>query len=310
MTERRRGTVLRATGGFFDVLTEGRVVRCRMRGRLKKERQKTDLCVIGDEVEVSLLDGDEGLLEEVLPRRSRFSRQQPGRGGARFKEDVLVANLDQIVVVFSFSTPPLHPRMLDRFLVIAEHAGVEAVVVGNKVDEEGGPETRSLLERYRDLGYRVLTTSARTGEGVEELGALLRGRLSALVGPSGAGKSSLINAVYPELALRVGGTSEAHGKGRHTTRVATLHPLPGGGFVADTPGIRELGAFEIPKSELAACFPEMRPFLGLCGFRSCEHVHEPGCAVMEAVDRGAIAEARYDSYVRLHEDEERPDRAG
>lgn len=310
MSERRRGTVLLATGGFFDVLTGQGVVRCRMRGRLKKERRKTDLCVIGDEVEVRVEEGGVGTLEEVLPRRSRFSRQQPGRGGARFKEDVLVANLDQVVIVFSFGTPPLRPRMLDRFLVIAEHNHVEAVIVCNKVDAETGPETRDLLESYRALGYRVLYTSARTGAGIDALGALLEGRLSALTGPSGAGKSSLINAIHPELDLRVGGTSDAHGKGRHTTRVATLHPLPGGGFVADTPGIRELGAFEIPKGELASCFPEMRPFLGRCAFRSCEHIHEPGCEVMAAVDRGEISEARYDSYTRLHEDEERPERAG
>lgn len=305
-----KGTVLLATGGFFDVRTAEATVRCRMRGRLKKERKKTDLCVIGDEVLIRPADEGEGTIEEILPRRTRFSRQQPGRGGARFKEDVLVANLDQVVVVSTFSNPVFRPRMLDRFLVIAEHNDVDAIIIGNKVDEEEGPEVRATLDSYRRLGYRVLFTSAVTGEGIDELRSMLAGKISAFAGSSGGGKSSLINAVSPGLELRVGGTSEAHGKGRHTTRVATLHPLAGGGYVADTPGIRELGTFDIPPEALDRCFPEFEPYLGGCSYRSCRHLGEPGCAVRDAAERGEIGYERYDSYVRMYEDDERPDRSG
>ncbi len=302
--------VLLATGGFFDVETPEGVLRCRLRGRLKKERKKTDLCVIGDDVRVKRGDEGEGTIEEVLPRRTRFSRQQPGRGGARFKEDVLVANLDQVVIVLTFSTPVFRPRMLDRFLVIAEHNGVDALVIGNKVDQESGDEARAIFETYRALGYRILFTDALSGEGVAELRGMLDGHISAFAGPSGGGKSSLINAVSPGLDLRTGGTSAAHGKGRHTTRVATLHPLACGGYVADTPGIRELGTFDIPPEALDRCFREFEGFLGSCTYRSCRHISEPGCAVRDAVDRGEIRDERYDSYLRMFDDDERPERNG
>ncbi len=301
------GTVVLATGGFFDVDTGEAVIRTRMRGRLKHRKRKTDLCVIGDRVRLSLVPDEEGgdfagVLEEVLPRRTVFSRRHPGPGG-RFKEDVLVANLDQLLIVFAFRDPPMHARLLDRFLVIAEHNRIEATLVGNKVDQLV-PEQKALLARYADLGYPVHYVSAATGEGIDALSACFAGRISALTGPSGAGKSSLLNALDPSLGLRVGATSDRHGKGRHTTRVASLHRVAGG-YVADTPGIRELGAWNLPEEELDRCFVEMRPFLGGCTFRDCRHLHEPGCAVKAAVDQGAVSSERYESYVRMLLDDER-----
>ena len=304
------GTVLRATAGFFEVDTDEGVLTCKLRGRLKKVKKKTDLCVIGDRVRLTLVDdeqqGLQGVIEEVEPRRTVFSRRHPGRGG-RFKEDVLVANLDQLIVVFAFRDPPFHPRMLDRFLVIAEQNGIDALVVMNKLDQVDDTQRDQALV-YEGLGYPVHLVSATSGAGLGALRERLGGRISAFVGPSGAGKSSLLNALDPELALRVGETSESHGKGRHTTRVATLHPMHvdgAAGYVADTPGIRELGTWDLPESELDRCFPEMRPHLGRCGFRNCVHVHEPDCAVKAAVEAGAIRAERYDSYVRMLADEER-----
>lgn len=301
------GTVVLATGGFFDVDTGEAVVRTRMRGRLKRHKRKTDLCVIGDRVRISLKGDEEGgdfagVLEEVLPRRSVFSRRHPGPGG-RWREDVLVANLDQLLIVFAFHDPPMHARMLDRFLVIAEHNGIEPVIVANKVDQVVA-EQRAMLEEYRGLGYPLHCVSATTGEGIPALAARFEGRISALTGPSGAGKSSILNAVDPSLRLRVGATSDRHRKGRHTTRVASLHRVAGG-YVADTPGIRELGAWNLPDEALDRCFVEMRPFLGRCSFRDCRHLHEPGCAVKAAVAEGAISAARYESYSRMLLDEER-----
>lgn len=295
MSELEEGTVVLATGGFYDVDTGAEVVRCTMRGRLKREKQKTDLCVIGDRVR---FDPADQVMEEVLPRRTVFSRRHPGRGG-QYKEDVLVANLDQLCAVFAYGEPPLRPRLLDRFLAIAEHNDLEAVVVANKLDQESA-ETRRMLDGYEALGYPVLHVSAATGVGLEDFRARLNGRISALSGPSGVGKSSLLNALDAGLALRVAAVSGSHHKGRHTTRVATLHPVAGG-YVADTPGIRELGAWDLPGGELDRCFVEMRPYLGSCSFGDCTHLHEPGCAVKQAVGSGEISPERYESYGRLME---------
>ncbi len=307
MAERREGKVIRTTGGFVDVQTRAGVVRARLRGRLKQERQRTDLCVAGDDVVVRV-EGDSAVVEEVLPRRSRISRVKPARGGPA-SEDVLVANLDQLLVCVAYGEPPLRPRFIDRFLVIAEHNDVEAVLVVNKVDRPEADAQRALVMPYRELGYELLETSTLNGEGIEALRARLRGRESAICGPSGAGKSSLCNAVEPGLGAAVGETSEAHGKGRHTTRVTTLHPLREGGFLADTPGIRELAAYGIPANALDRCFRELRPYLGQCAFRSCKHQSEPSCAVRAAVEEGRVSEERYDSYLRLLLGDERPERA-
>ncbi len=325
-----QGIVLRSTAGFFDVQLSDKVVRARLRGRLKRVRQKTDLCVIGDQVRVAIGADGSATVEEVLPRRTVFSRQHPARGGHR--EDVLIANLDLLVVVMAFEAPPFVPRMIDRFLVIAEHNGVDAILVANKVDLRIDEDDYidEALELYESLGYRTFRTNARGTEtetesesrqagdadaeqedaGILALRRALQGRVAAFCGPSGAGKSSLVNAIEPGLDLRVGATSEAHGKGRHTTRVATLHPLTGGGYIADTPGIRELASFEIPDQELAHCFPELRPLLKECAFRSCRHLTEPGCAVLAAVEAETLDADRYESYAKMLLGEERPDRVG
>ena len=300
------GRVLCATAGFFDVqLSEGGVVRCRMRGRLKRIKKKTDLCVIGDRVQVSLSSPGLGQLEEVLPRETVFSRRHPGAGG-RYKEDVLIANLDQLVTVFAHGTPPFHPRLLDRFLAIASANGINVVVVANKIDQLDSA-TEELFRVYEELGYTLIKCSAKTKVGVDQLRNELAGKTSALVGPSGAGKSSLVNELDQSLAIRVNETSATHGKGRHTTRVATLHPILSHreSYVADTPGIRELGTWNIHPDDLANCFIEFRPHLDGCVFRRCSHVHEPNCAVQDAVRDGAISETRYESYLRLLRDDER-----
>lgn len=298
------GIVLRATAGFFEVDTAQGLWTCKLRGRLKKEKQRTDLCVVGDRVRVERADEGLGTIEEVLPRRRVLSRQHPAQ--AR-REDVLVANLDQLFVVFAFGDPPLHPRMLDRFLVVAEHAGLDAVIVANKLDRETD-EQRALFERYAKLGYPVLYTCAHrvsdSGDGIGALRDRIDGHVSAFAGASGVGKSSLLNAIDPELALKVGATSDHTTKGRHTTRVATLHRV-GNGYVADTPGIRELGLWELPEGQLDRCFVEMRPFLGQCSFRDCRHRTEPDCAIKRAVEAGAISAERYESYRRMLEGDER-----
>ncbi|NNE16845.1 MAG: ribosome small subunit-dependent GTPase A [Myxococcales bacterium] len=293
------GLVVRSTAGFVDVHLGGDVVQARLRGRLKNTPRRTDLCVIGDRVRLSRPDDRSVVVEEVLPRHSRFSRRQPGKGP--IKEDVLVANLDQLLITFCHGRPLLKTRLLDRFLVIAEHQDVQPIIVMNKADlrEPGDPAWH---RTYESIGYPILTVSAGTGEGMHSLIHALHDKISAFVGPSGVGKSSLINRILPGLDLNIASVSDHHGKGRHTTRVASLHALAGGGFLADTPGIRELGTWALPIEHLDRCFPELSSYREHCAFRSCSHTHEPQCAVVDAVNEGAIDPARYESYVRLRDE--------
>ena len=295
------GIVLRARSGFYTVrLDDGAQLECRLRGHVKKERGDSDLVVIGDRVAVAPVAEGEGMIESVVARRSRFSRRQPGSRGA-WKEDMIVANLDQVLVVFACAEPMPHLRMVDRFLVVAEHNEVEAVVVANKVDLVGLRAARAIFAGYEAIGYPVHYVSAREGIGLEELDDRLVGRVSVVTGPSGVGKSTLLNAIQPGLRIETGAVSQSVHKGRHTTTSAELHPLTGsgGGYVADTPGLRELGLWHVPPDELAWCFPEIRPFLGACGFNDCRHLAEPRCAVRAAVAAGTVSEARYDSFRRL-----------
>jgi ribosome biogenesis GTPase len=294
-----KGRVLRAQSGFFRVHTDEGVLECRLRGRLKKERQGTDIAVIGDIVEVTQVLPGEGVIEAVEERRSRFSRKQPGSRGM-WKEDVLIANLDQVLLVFACARPPANPRLIDRFLVISEYNDIETIIVANKVDLIDDEQATAIFGLYERIGYQVLYVSASSGQGIEQLKHTLEGRMSIFTGPSGVGKSSLLNTIQPGLKIRTHEISDAVGKGRHTTVVAELHPLEAvaGASVADTPGIRELAAWRIPDEDLDWCFREMRPYLGSCAFNDCTHTHEPGCAIREAVEEGAIDAGRYDSYVR------------
>jgi ribosome biogenesis GTPase len=292
------GRVLRARSGFYTVQTSGGLVECRLRGRVTRDRLSADPCVIGDAVTISLQPGGTGMIEAVKDRRSRFSRRQPGPRGT-WREDVMVANLDQVLVVFACADPMPHLRMVDRFLVVAEHNQIDVVVVVNKTDLCGAPDARVTFAEYERVGYPVLHVSAMTGHGVEDLRQRLAGRISVVTGPSGVGKSTLLNAVRPGLGLATGLVSELLRKGRHTTTNAELHALGEDAWVADTPGIRELGLWAIPPEELAGCFPEIRPHLGSCAFNDCQHTHEPRCAVRAAVAAGAVSEARYDSYRRM-----------
>jgi ribosome biogenesis GTPase len=240
------------------------------------------------------------MIEEVLPRGKVLSRPRPR---ARGTEDVILANPDQAVFIFALWDPEPNLRLLDRLLVVAEHNDLPAIICANKIDLlEPDEDPRELLGLYEDIGYRAIYTSAATGEGVDELRDRLRGKLSVLSGPSGVGKSSLLNAVQPGLGLATRETSPATGKGRHTTVSIRLFPLDAGGFVADTPGLREMGLWEIEPHMLDWLFLEFRPFLGKCRFSSCSHVAEPGCAVIAAVEAGAISIERYDSYCRLREE--------
>lgn len=303
----REGLVIRAQSGFYDVETAEGTVRAVLRGLLRRGRRSDGLCTLGDRVLLEMLAPDErgdgaveATIREVRPRSSSLSRRAPGSKGV-WARDVVVANVDVLAPVFAISPEP-HFRLLDRFLALAEIDQIEAVVVINKVDLGIPAEVEARLAVYTAIGYPILRVSAHTGEGLEALRAALSNRLSALVGPSGVGKSSLMNALEPGLGLKVGGLSQSVGKGKHTTRVGELHPLSFGGRVADTPGLRELGLWDVDPAELEWAFVEFRPFLQTCRFDDCSHLIEPGCAVRSAVDAGQIDAERYASFVRMLSD--------
>lgn len=295
------GTVIKAQSGFFWVRTDEGVLRCTLRGRLKKSRMASDIATLGDQVVVLPTTPGEGAVEEVLPRRSKLARRAAGSKGI-WKEDVIVANLDQVLTVFAVARPEPHLRMLDRYLIMAELNGVEALIVANKCELRTREEIDALFKPYSDIGYPVLHTSAAQDIGIDALRERLVDKISAFSGPSGVGKSSLLNRLQPGLGLRTSAVSDTLNKGRHTTVVAELHTLDGGGYVADTPGIREMGLWQVPPEELDWSYREFRPFIDQCFFQPCSHLHEPDCAVRDAVERGVISAVRYDSYSRLYDE--------
>ena len=295
-----RGVVLSGAGGKWRVHTENQeIVLAVMRGRLKLAGRAEKLAV-GDAV--SLLEpriGDDAgayTIEEILPRRSTLSRRNPETGVG---ERIVASNVDQVLIVFAAARPEPNERMLDRFLAIAEGSELAARVVINKIDLVNARATRERFALYERLGYPIHFTSCVGRDGLDALGSILHDRTSVLAGPSGVGKSSLMNTLYPGLDLRVGEISESVNKGRHTTVGAYIHPLPNGGYLVDTPGLREVGLWGFPATALEACFPEFRPHLGACRFTDCAHNSEPDCAIRAAMADASIDAGRYESYCRM-----------
>ncbi|HEX9998356.1 MAG TPA: ribosome small subunit-dependent GTPase A [Abditibacterium sp.] len=314
-TELIEGTVMKSAGGVYevDVPEEGKdrlPLVCQLGGRLKKGARKWSQPVsVGDRVRVRPLETSgqnargqlwrEGFIEELLPRTSQLGRSRYNKTA-----QVTVANLDQVVIVMASREPDLNPHRLDRFLVLAEANDLRPVIIFNKIDllkkREIKTEIEPLEKLYSSLGYPVLLTSAEPeiDMGRDELKKQLKGHISAFIGSSGVGKSSLVMMIQPKLELWVGEVMEI-GKGRHTTTDVTLHPLDGGGYIADTPGVKTVALLEQQEIVVAQCFPEIRALLGQCKFNDCSHRSEPGCVVQTALEDGKIAASRHESYVRL-----------
>lgn len=296
------GLIIRSQSGFFHVQTGHNIVVCQLRGKLKKGSREGDLAAIGDRVLISLVAEGQGLIEEILPRQRMISRMAPLPRGEY--EQIIIANPDQIMLVFSCAEPAPRLGMLDRFLVIAENQGVPAVIIANKIDLVNQEQAESTFAHYAEIGYPLLFTSVPQKKGLEEFKNHLTGKTSALTGPSGAGKSSLLNAIQPGLGLSIRGVSEATGKGKHTTVSSEMFPLEGGGYVADTPGLKALALWDVEPEEIDGYFPDIGQWVAQCQFSDCTHVHEPGCAVIEAVKNGEIHPERYESYLRIRFDDE------
>jgi ribosome biogenesis GTPase len=315
--EQHQGIVANGTGGVWRVLADdGKEYEAALRGRLKKSDtgRRADGSIRRDTIAVSaarvkLAVGDRVRLEreepqdawaiaEILPRKSRLARRAPGGGRG---ERVIAANVDQVIVMFAAANPEPHVRMLDRFLVIAEANDLAARIIINKIELVGEQVAQKRFADYERAGYPVHFTSVKQRIGLEGVEASLAGNISVMSGPSGVGKSSLLNALFPGLGLRVAEISESVNKGRHTTVGAYLHPLPApaSGAVVDTPGLREIGMWELPIEELSRCFPEFRELRDKCKFDDCSHVSEPKCAVRAAVEKQQVSRSRYESYLKL-----------
>lgn len=291
------GRVLWASQGGVHVDVEGEELFCQVRWSLVRQRGRgTKAVAVGDRVQVERTEDGSGVIVERLERRSVLSRTSVARPDL---EQVVVANVDQLVVVVAAERPPLREHVLDRFLIAAHKGKLQPVICVNKIDLADPEDVARRLAVYESLGYPIVITSVKLPYGIEDLRSALQGRSSVLWGPSGAGKSSLLNALEPELGLRVRAVSRRTGKGGHTTTSARLYQLGAGTYVADTPGIRELQIWDLLPEEVAQYFVELEPLREQCYFRSCLHEQEPGCAIREAVEAGEIAAVRYESYLRI-----------
>ena len=323
--ETKTGTVTKKTIGAYVVQVpgassgaSGQMVTCAISNRLRKElvfpiadptsfRRRVmaveeigavDPVAVGDRVIFTDSGDGGGMITEVLPRRSKLARQA---AGAKPLEQVIVANLDQVVLVFAAAHPEPKWNLLDRYLVSAEASGIPPLICITKLDLLADDvELKAEVENYRRIGYRAVLTSTVTGTGIDAFKAEVHGRMSAFIGKSGVGKTSLLNTIEPGLGLRVNEVSQSTDKGKHTTTHLEMFALQGGGQVVDTPGLREFGLWQVTKTDIALFFPEMRPWVGTCQFGAdCGHASEPGCAIKRAVSQGHISHRRYESFLKL-----------
>ncbi|MEE0865019.1 MAG: ribosome small subunit-dependent GTPase A [Alistipes sp.] len=298
------GIVISSTGSWYEVATEAGVLNCRIRGRLRlKGIRSTNPVVVGDRVIVEP-DGESSVIVGIIPRRNYIIR----RASNLSKEShIIAANLDQALLIVTLHSPTTPREFVDRFLVTCEAYKVPVTIVLGKADilsEEHADEAEEFTAIYEDAGYRVMRLSSITGEGVEEIRAMLRDRTTLVAGNSGVGKSTLVGSIDPSLDIRTGEISESHHKGKHTTTFSTMYALEGG-YIIDTPGIKGFGLIDIEGRELCRYFPEMMRLSPSCRFYNCTHTHEPGCAVTEAVKEGRVAWSRYDSYLKILDEDDK-----
>ena len=325
MNERFTAVVVRSTGSWYEVMLDDKIFRARLRGKLRLSGSRaTNPVVVGDRVQCTVNQEDEVWIEEILPRENYIIRRSSNLSR---ESHIIAANIDQALVVATLFEPATSTEFIDRFLVTCEAYGIPATILLNKSDlalAQMPEAVARFVEIYRGAGYPVMLASGLTGEGIDDLKTYLQGRVTLISGNSGVGKSTLIKAVSPHLDIRIGRVSRAHGKGMHTTTFSQMYPfgqIGGGefstgsggslarlgerggneGYVIDTPGIKGFGLIDISPAELARYFPDLARFAPSCGYYNCTHIHEPDCAVIQAVSDGKIAEERYFSYLKMLE---------
>ena len=284
-----RGKIIKGIAGFYYIYAEdGQVYECKAKGIFRKDNQKP---LVGDNVEISILDENEkeGSVTAILPRKNSLIRPA-------------VANVDQAFVIFAMENPKPNYMLLDRFLIMMEQQGIPAVVCFNKKDLGTEEELDFLYRTYTQCGYRVIPSSALKGEGISEIHEILRGKTTVVAGPSGVGKSSLTNSLQGEIQMETGEISKKLKRGKHTTRHSQVIPVGEDTFLVDTPGFSSLYLTDMEEQELKNYFPEFREYEEECRFQGCRHIHEPGCAVKEALEADKISRLRYEDYLALHQE--------
>ena len=297
------GVVVRATGSWYEVLSNGERLQCRIRGKLRlKGVRSTNPVVVGDRVEGVCDEQGNYLITQIEPRTNYVIR----RASNLSKEShIIAANIDRALLMVTLRQPETALEFVDRFLVTCEAYKVPVTLLLAKADLQEEAEVAAFRAIYEPIGYPVMTVSATTGEGVEQVRELLVGATTLLSGNSGVGKSTLVQRIDPSLDIRTGEISDSHHKGRHTTTFSTMYPLSEGGFLIDTPGIKGFGLLDIDNEELWHYFPEMMHYGRECRFYNCTHTHEPGCAVVSALEEGRIAPERYESYLKMMDDDDK-----
>ncbi|MFH1699742.1 MAG: ribosome small subunit-dependent GTPase A [Candidatus Zixiibacteriota bacterium] len=302
-TEKKEGIVTRGHGNRFIVFSDNEYIPCQLRGIVKHKTSHSTPVAVGDNVLISLIDDGEGVIEEILPRKSVLSRPVTGRES---HEHVIAANVDSLIIVTSIKQPLLKSGLIDRFLIAAQVGQLHPVIVINKIDLGPEPHINEIIETYRDLGFDLFLTSANEEKTKPEnelnlFGKYLNNHKSILAGHSGVGKSSLLNLLIPGLNLPTSSISKSTNRGRHATSWMELIQLPGGGFVIDSPGVKVLGLWQVEKENILKYYPEMMDFQGECRFMPCTHTHEPDCAIKKAVESGKIMKFRYRNYLQIYE---------
>ncbi len=302
----QEGLVLKSTGKWYEVRNaEGIIYQCQIRGKVRLEdRSTTNPVAAGDHVDFTPENEKEGSILLIHPRKNYIIRKSVNLSK---EAQIIAANLDQALLAITITRPQTTPGFIDRFLVTADAYDIPAILLFHKTDQYNEKEKaklESLIEVYRNIGFRCIPSSLVTGEGLEVLRELLTGKVTLISGHSATGKSSIINHFIPGKNLRIGDVSESSNKGQHTTTFAEMHALPLGGYIVDTPGIKGFGLVDIPKDELHHHMPEFFKLLPECKYHNCLHLNEPDCAVRKALENHAIAESRYNSYVSMYNDEE------
>lgn len=294
MDEIRQGIVIATRGRLFEIISDnGLRLKCEVRQKIKTDADSTTPVAVGDDVKYTVTSEGYGCIEEVLPRRTQFGR--PSKG-IEDKLQIIAANLDKLAIVVSLKSPPLKTGLIDRFIIAAHIGQMEPFIIINKIDLEQPADFDIIFKAYQSMEYDIFKTSAETQEGLEDLKKYLIGHRSLVVGHSGVGKSSILNKLIPGLNLKTKTVSQYSNRGKHVTTSIELFELPTGGYLADSPGLKVMGLWKTNQDDLPYYFRDFEPYWRQCRFSPCSHVHEPGCAVKNAVESGKIFKFRYENY--------------